>query len=216
MSCDKIQDLLRAYIDQELTTEQTALVEEHLLNCHECRELLAMFQMIPEAFSEATAVAAPQSIRQNVMAKIKSEAHPKVVKRWNWRRVAAAFVLFCLSFATGLLPLIDMYATAEDPMMLEFAAPDTTENRVLTTDDKAVPPENSGSDQAVGAVSDPDSTSSLDVAGQPPTEALEVAGSAEIEIDDPAWYEKLPKEPLLFAVTGMFFALLLLWTARPL
>lgn len=39
MNCDRIQNLLSAYLDQELTPEERRMVRKHLFSCPSCSEL---------------------------------------------------------------------------------------------------------------------------------------------------------------------------------
>ena len=52
MEHEYIKDLLSAYHDRELSPEQTAVVEEHLGSCAECRAELDHFKALDRIVAE--------------------------------------------------------------------------------------------------------------------------------------------------------------------
>lgn len=62
MTCTKYERLLSAYLDRELTPEETAMVRRHIVDCADCARLLDEFERIKTALEELEPAEAPADI----------------------------------------------------------------------------------------------------------------------------------------------------------
>lgn len=68
--CDKtIKELLPLYIDGELTKEEKALVDAHILACSDCNEELELYQMMHDEFFLG-GVQAPEGFHEDLMNRL--------------------------------------------------------------------------------------------------------------------------------------------------
>ena len=111
MNCEQMTDLLSAFLDGELTTQEEKQVREHLEQCPECRALYEQLQTLHTSFSDLEEIPAPENFAQGVMSRIKAEqtpAKPKVIplfKRPQIRAVMglAACAVLCIGFGRMVL-----------------------------------------------------------------------------------------------------------------
>ena len=129
--CSKIEQLLAAYADGELSEEQKALVEQHVATCPHCKALLGEYLALNQAI-EACAVQAPEGFADRVMDAVEKQktAAPKSVGRGvRLGRIApfmgvAAAAVICISVAgTALVKYVienldgsDLVQTPNAPM----------------------------------------------------------------------------------------------------
>ena len=123
MSCHEIQEMLSAYVDDELTKKEFSLVSDHLDNCSECFELYQDLKTISGLFIDIEEQSPPSSIRSNVMKEVANEKTEKESSKvyrmtWHLRRVAAGLVLFFISLGIGIYPLIAHNLAVESPLEL--------------------------------------------------------------------------------------------------
>lgn len=129
--CKKIEQLLAAYADGELSEEQKALVEQHVATCPHCKALLGEYLALNEALASCT-VQAPEGFSDRVMDAVEKQktAAPKSVGRGvRLGRIApfmgvAAAAVICISVAgTALVKYVienldgsDLVQTPNAPM----------------------------------------------------------------------------------------------------
>lgn len=129
--CKKIEQLLAAYADGELSEEQKALVEQHVATCPHCKALLGEYLALNEALASCT-VQAPEGFADRVMDAVEKQktAAPKSVGRGvRLGRIApfmgvAAAAVICISVAgTALVKYVienldgsDLVQTPNAPM----------------------------------------------------------------------------------------------------
>ena len=153
MSCQEIQDLLSAYIDGEVTQKQQSLISDHLKDCQECFKLYQELKVINGFFLNETEVEPPGHLAKDIMSEIhkieKSEKVENVIpitkekkkmnSTWQWRKVAAGLVIFFISLAVGVLPLVTHNLALESPFELlkneSQEVMSTRDNFVGKTDD---------------------------------------------------------------------------------
>ena len=70
--CENMQELISAYIDNEISEPDRKMLEEHLSMCESCSALLDMYKKMSVALT-ASAVNAPGNLCKNVMEKVLSE-----------------------------------------------------------------------------------------------------------------------------------------------
>lgn len=67
--CKVINELLHAYIDKETTPEEFIFVEEHLKNCTDCHNKIAVFNNLKKSMKEKIVFnRAPESLREKLFA----------------------------------------------------------------------------------------------------------------------------------------------------
>jgi len=74
MDCRDIKELLSAYIDGALSTEERARVEEHLKTCKECSESLTALKEAVSQIKSLKEVEPPPLLARRIMKAIKKEA----------------------------------------------------------------------------------------------------------------------------------------------
>ena len=106
MKHQKIQDQLSAYLDNELKPEARSLVEKHLIDCQECKEMLEDFQHNRQQISDLIHPA--PSMKNAVLAMIhetetnRREGLLSIIKKLAFRPFtvgATAFSTICLIIA---------------------------------------------------------------------------------------------------------------------
>jgi len=68
MTHDRIEELLPAYADGELSADERSLVEEHLPICPDCAELLALLRSASESLAGFPEVEPPAALRETLVA----------------------------------------------------------------------------------------------------------------------------------------------------
>lgn len=113
MPCaDDFRTLLSRYVDGELPVEERAKVEDHLLSCEPCRELLSLFQKNENLVASALSTDAfGDAVIESVVRKIGREGPPEAkpveegviewVRSRPWLQLAAAVLL-----VVGLLAMM--------------------------------------------------------------------------------------------------------------
>ncbi len=101
MRCSKAKKMISDYIDNELTSQQTEVLERHLKECSECRKTLEDFRKIAERSGKLKEMSPPEWSWMRIKARIGSQsksAQLKLQSRWGWLRAPAfrltAAVLF--------------------------------------------------------------------------------------------------------------------------
>lgn len=112
MNCDKVKELLWAYLENETTAEETAEIETHLEDCAACREELAQQKEIKNALASLPDEELPEGYHTELMQKLQAER--KVVpfpakKKHGWKQmsmIAAAVLVVVVAGGTrGMLEM---------------------------------------------------------------------------------------------------------------
>lgn len=112
MNCDKVKELLWAYLENKTTAEETAEIETHLEGCAACREELAQQKEIKNALASLPDEELPEDYHTELMQKLQAER--KVVpfpakKKHGWKRmsmIAAAVLVVVVAGGTrGMLEM---------------------------------------------------------------------------------------------------------------
>lgn len=112
MNCDKVKELLWAYLENKTTAEETAEIETHLEGCAACREELAQQKEIKNALASLPDEELPEGYHTELMQKLQAER--KVVpfpakKKHGWKRmsmIAAAVLVVVVAGGTrGMLEM---------------------------------------------------------------------------------------------------------------
>lgn len=112
MNCDKVKELLWAYLENKTTAEETAEIETHLEGCAACREELAQQKEIKNALASLPDEELPKDYHTELMQKLQAER--KVVpfpakKKHGWKQMSmiAAAVLVVV-VAGGMRGMLEM------------------------------------------------------------------------------------------------------------
>lgn len=112
MNCDKVKELLWAYLENKTTAEETAEIETHLEGCAACREELAQQKEIKNALASLPDEELPEDYHTELMQKLQAER--KVVpfpakKKHGWKQMSmiAAAVLVVV-VAGGMRGMLEM------------------------------------------------------------------------------------------------------------
>lgn len=74
MNCDKVKELLWAYLENKTTAEETAEIETHLEGCAACREELAQQKEIKNALASLPDEELPEGYHTELMQKLQADA----------------------------------------------------------------------------------------------------------------------------------------------
>ena len=77
MECNDIQEKLSAYIEGTISSEEKALIDEHLKACQKCNESLADLKKTLEYVQNLEEIEPPPWLTQKVMARVRSETELK-------------------------------------------------------------------------------------------------------------------------------------------
>lgn len=112
MNCDKVKELLWAYLENKTTAEETAEIETHLEDCAACREELAQQKEIKNALASLPDEELPEGYHTELMQKLQAER--KIVpfpakKKHGWKQmsmIAAAVLVVVVAGGTrGMLEM---------------------------------------------------------------------------------------------------------------
>lgn len=112
MNCDKVKELLWAYLENKTTAEEAAEIETHLEGCAACREELAQQKEIKNALASLPDEELPEGYHTELMQKLQAER--KVVpfpvkKKHGWKQmsmIAAAVLVVVVAGGTrGMLEM---------------------------------------------------------------------------------------------------------------
>ena len=112
MNCDKVKELLWAYLENKTTAEETAEIETHLEGCAACRKELAQQKEIKNALASLPDEELPEGYHTELMQKLQAER--KIVpfpakKKHGWKQmsmIAAAVLVVVVAGGTrGMLEM---------------------------------------------------------------------------------------------------------------
>jgi hypothetical protein len=133
MKCDEIRELLSAYADDELSTEQRKLVEQHLGECADCRNRLIEYRQVSQRIGILQTAPSISGFTQSVMSRIR-EPHPK---RYAWsvkRSLYVAVPLVIVLAVVGSLFATRPFLTPEKVMAKATSALNTIQSYLRTED----------------------------------------------------------------------------------
>ncbi|MGE5554125.1 MAG: anti-sigma factor family protein [Betaproteobacteria bacterium] len=94
MNCERVRNLISAYLDRELSPEESRLVRAHLVNCAACHAELKEEAAVKEALGALASLEVPEDFVPSLMARLSCE---RVEDRWRpwicalrWGAVGAA------------------------------------------------------------------------------------------------------------------------------
>lgn len=112
--CGKIQELISAMLDGEVSESEKAEIEKHVEGCPECRAMLDAFTAVSDSLNEPEEM--PEGLHENIIRRVKAEGRKK---KAPWKKVlplAACLVLVIFgAFAlNGVDKTADKAMTAND------------------------------------------------------------------------------------------------------
>jgi hypothetical protein len=84
MSCQRVQSLLSAYMDGEVDSADTRMLEKHLAECASCSHELALLQVAARMLATAPEVEPPASLLEQIEV-------ATIRRRSVWQRLSAGF-----------------------------------------------------------------------------------------------------------------------------
>lgn len=150
--CNKISELLSAYIDGEVTEKEKSLVENHISECTSCKQKLDMMQKTKDILKATPPIPVPETLLKDFeeyREKSEKEEEKKVVPFYkNYRVYASIAAVFIFAFVlkSGLWQ--------EDKFVPdELSQTPVTEQTITAPVDKGA-----GSDETVGVREETDDT----------------------------------------------------------
>ncbi len=140
ISCERIrQELLSAYIDGELSSEERELVEAHLSECEECARDLRTLRRTVELLGELPTLRVPRSFAIPVPA---AKSITRLSRAYAFLRVATALAVLLLAIVwAGDVLFIGRAPSAPPPtVVLELEAERGVPFATGMVREKAVPP----------------------------------------------------------------------------
>jgi hypothetical protein len=116
MRCSKIQNLLSAYLDGELTSDQTDSVEAHLHLCSQCQDALEELRLMVSASRNLASVSPKTDLWPNIQRRVVSpperatarKPRPAILSGWRpriaWALVLASIFLAVFVFRDHIRP----------------------------------------------------------------------------------------------------------------
>lgn len=186
-SCERAQELISAYVDGALTAGEKAELNEHIANCEDCANMLAVYSEVSRAMAED--VEPPESLKTGVMnavREINAERKPKKAKIVWLRWVSAAAAVAIVSFV-GVRAIMPRGADSAAPMLKAANANDSVEYSINSapaeiTDEAAVEFAPDEPEEAPMAVEDSGLNASLFMFPASPTEEEPSAASNSVDI----------------------------------
>ena len=74
MTCNKYERLLSAYLDRELTAEETMMVKRHIMTCAHCADALEGYERVKTVLESLDSVEAPDGLFDIVIIRAKALA----------------------------------------------------------------------------------------------------------------------------------------------
>lgn len=135
-SCDEFLDLISAALDNELSADESAALDEHLNQCCVCKALFDDLRQLHDAASNQEDIAAPTGFAQQVMSRIAADpaqetpmipfpSKRKVYypwKKWAVSAAAIAVVIFGAYSLPGFFSMGGSAPSAENGLAASYDA----------------------------------------------------------------------------------------------
>ncbi|HHW13959.1 MAG TPA: hypothetical protein GXX28_03375 [Firmicutes bacterium] len=76
MNCERVRNLISAYLDQELRPEEARLIRAHLVTCDACNRELEAETALKEALGGLASCEAPEDFLPTLLARLDCERRP--------------------------------------------------------------------------------------------------------------------------------------------
>ena len=108
MQCEEIEILLSAHIDQEVTEQESRLVENHLKVCEDCQRRVSAFLEVHRLYDDMAVKEPLPGFRQRVTQRLEKEPCLPLMERW-WKWKPLAYVIpFVLLILVGGIALFQV------------------------------------------------------------------------------------------------------------
>jgi len=116
MNCERVKDLLAAYLDRELTEAETCEVHGHLAGCAACRRLLEEMRAVDVLLTACPTMRASATFERKFRHRVQRHRHFVVFWRPLLRGAVAAAAVLSLAAAVWLMAAVP--EKAESPLAL--------------------------------------------------------------------------------------------------
>lgn len=126
MNCGRAQQDLQLYIDGRLDQRKFSLVEAHLDTCVDCRQALALYEVVQAALTEQRAEREPANLTALIMSRIALSEWRKAspaVQPFAWRWSDALLATLFGTVSTLLFLLIHPALRTPFLMMIDHSFP---------------------------------------------------------------------------------------------
>lgn len=103
MNSNHPREMLSAYLDGELTAEETAVIEEHLASCEECRVTLEIWRSNDKLITGIVEPASSEMTAENIMDTARRSSNEQNIHSISPQSRTAQFVAFAMAAAAALM-----------------------------------------------------------------------------------------------------------------
>lgn len=133
MNCHKVQSLLSAYLDQELTTEERRIIRQHLFTCRTCSLEYESLSLLKSSLGSLEPPAEPDNLLARVLlvhnGPISVATLPRLaLNPWTFGK---KFLMTAACAALFLSASVWLFPTPQSNMVVTNSAPYRTEEDIL-------------------------------------------------------------------------------------
>ncbi|MDI6869755.1 MAG: zf-HC2 domain-containing protein [Bacillota bacterium] len=118
MNCERVRNLISAYLDRELAPEESRLIRAHLVACADCNEELEAEAALKRALGDLESEEAPADFLPSLLDRLRGEEADR-----RWRLPACALWWVATGAAAALLlalPLVRQWRSGERVVEAHF------------------------------------------------------------------------------------------------
>lgn len=134
MNCHKVQSLLSAYLDQELTTEERRIIRQHLFSCRACSLEYESLSLLKSSLGSLEPPAEPDNLLSKVLLAHSGPISVATLPRlaFNPWAFGKKFLMTAACAALFLSASVWLFPTPQsNNMVVTNSAPDRTEEKIL-------------------------------------------------------------------------------------
>ena len=187
MDCNRAEELIPLYIDNELYEEERSSLEEHLLSCESCKTCYEEIRSIAVTLYSIEDDELPEGFHKEFMNKLDDKTKP-TPKLWNYKAISmaaacAAVVLIAVSaLSVGISSLTGSNQTVEAPSIIQTQA--LYGESVETDSSGASAPMNMASALAADAIYDGAGAIVRDLSAADPISSSITRYNIQLTVDD--------------------------------
>jgi hypothetical protein len=125
LSCQRAQELIHGYVDDELDGLQTAEVERHINQCENCKLDYRSHMTLRSSFQHTSLYyRAPTDLKKSIRASLVKEARVEVTPRaflWRWVLAGVTLAILAIGAIWNVVPLF-VHPASEDLLVQEIVA----------------------------------------------------------------------------------------------